>query len=159
MLAWVAEREYIHRKAGKCGCKLAVSVIALPRAVSAPPMHCISAQWGSQRKMSTKCFPFSSIWSDPWRFWPFIMSSNCLVILQLLLPSFWRCCKASYEKHLQKVKACIPFHLNLRVRTFWMLHKPFALKIHYGTRSRGIWPGHIHRKTRIHPCLHYALEL
>lgn len=37
MLAWVAEREYIHRKAGKCGCKLAVSVIALPRAVSAPP--------------------------------------------------------------------------------------------------------------------------
>lgn len=155
---WLKENTYIGKQGNVVVSSLWVLLHYLELCLP-PPMHCISAQWGSQRKMSTKCFPFSSIWSDPWRFWPFIMSGNCLVILQLLLPSFWRCCKASYEKHLQKVKVCIPFHLNLRVRTFWMLHKPFALKIHYGTRSHGIWPGHIHRKTRIHPCLHYALEL
>lgn len=57
MPAWVAEREYIHRKAGKCGCKLAVSVIALPRAVSAPP-PCIASLHSEGVK--GKCQPNAS---------------------------------------------------------------------------------------------------
>lgn len=81
-----------------------------------PSVHCVSTHWGSQRKMSTNCFPFSSIWSHPSGFWPFIMSSKCLVILlqllaQLLmvLPGF------SWRTSSPAVTACIHFHLNLRV--------------------------------------------
>lgn len=121
----------------------------------APLMHCISAHQESQMKMSTKCFPFSSIWLYPSRFLPFIMSGNCLVILLSPLAQLFMVGRGFSWKTTSSLTAtaCIPFHLNLRV---WVLgnscRSPSLWK--YIMAPRAVAAAQNHIKENTHPPSH-----